>query len=337
MMGVEVSVIVPVYNTERYLERCLDSLSRQDFESMEVLLVDDGSTDASETICRVYANRCKNFRYFQKENGGLSDARNYGIQRATGNWLAFVDSDDYVEKDYVRTLWECAQSCRTSVACCGYAYEAYGRKEVRAPALCGRIDIRDFWEYILRHDEIDTCITAKLFSAELFRDVLFPIGKKYEDIYTLYRLMDQVPAVGLTDRPCYHYIQRKDSISQHYSVSNARDMIGAFQEMLAYISSKYPDLQEACQSFLYLEHIYNISNLSKAGFHPDEVEWKKSRSYIMEHWRQGQPVQKRKYRIGAWLIRLTPWLYSLALFCMAKAKEGAIYARLACQRRDTGI
>lgn len=335
-MEIEVSVIVLVYNTELYLENCLDSLIRQDFESMEVLLIDDGSTDSSGEICRKYENRCGKFKYFRKENGGMADARNYGIRRATGNWIAFVDSDDYVEENYVRELWQCAQNCRTGAACCGYYYEGYKTTEVRSPAFYGRIGIREFWEYILRHDEIDTSVCTKLFSAELFRDTAFPTGKKYEDIYTLYKLMAQISAVGLTDTPLYHYVQRKGSISQNYNGANSRDMIRAFREMLGYICRRYPDLLGACRAFMYLEHIYNISSLSKAGFHPDEAQWKSSRDYILKHWRHGQPVQKRKYRIGAWLIRLAPWTYSRALFCLAKGKELAVYGR-AGQRCDTGI
>ncbi len=336
-MGVEVSVIVPVWNMESYLERCLDSLGCQDFESMEILLIDDGSTDASGEICRRYENRSGKFRYFRKENGGLSDARNYGIRKAAGKWIAFVDSDDYVEKNYVRELWQCAQNCRTGAACCGYYYEGCGTKQIKSPAFYGRIGIREFWQYILSHDEVDTSVCTKLFSAELFHDVLFPVGKKYEDIYTLYKLMDKVPAVGLADMPLYHYVRRNGSISQSYGAANSRDMIGAFREMLGYISRRYPELLGACRSFLYLEHIYNISSLSKAGFFSDESEWKKSRNYILKHWRLGQPVQKKKYRFSAWLIRLVPGLYSRALFCLAKGKEWAAYARLAGQRCDTGL
>lgn len=124
----EVSVIVPIYNSEDYLEACLDSLVAQSFPDLEIILIDDGSRDASREICMEYCARFPAFRYFRKENGGLSDARNFGIAKAKGRWLAFVDSDDYVERDFIRMLYIAAAKEGVSLACCGY-YEERDRKE----------------------------------------------------------------------------------------------------------------------------------------------------------------------------------------------------------------
>ena len=111
----EVSVIVPIYNSEDYLEACLDSLVVQSFRDLEILLIDDGSQDASREICMEYCARFPAFRYFRKGNGGLSDARHFGIAKAKGRWLAFVDSDDYVERDFIRMLYAAAAKATTAL------------------------------------------------------------------------------------------------------------------------------------------------------------------------------------------------------------------------------
>ena len=103
-----ISVIVPVYNVEKYLPQCLDSIKNQTYTNLEIILVDDGSTDSSESICEDYAKSDSRIKLYHKENGGLSDARNYGIERASGQYFTFIDSDDYITKDYVSYLLELA-------------------------------------------------------------------------------------------------------------------------------------------------------------------------------------------------------------------------------------
>ena len=113
-----VSVILPVYNVEKYLIKCLDSVIRQTYQKLEIILVDDGSTDSSGKICDEYANKDGRIKVFHKKNGGLSDARNYGIERSTGEYLAFIDSDDYVDDDYIEFLMNLTESGKYKISLC---------------------------------------------------------------------------------------------------------------------------------------------------------------------------------------------------------------------------
>ena len=121
MSSKNISIIVPIYNVEKWIDRCLSSIQKQSYEDFEVLLVDDGSSDNSDDICKNYTVRDKRFKYFKKINGGLSDARNYGIDRAEGKYLIFIDGDDYVEKNYVEKLYRTITKYATDVAICGFS------------------------------------------------------------------------------------------------------------------------------------------------------------------------------------------------------------------------
>ena len=121
MSSKNISIIVPIYNVEKWIDRCLSSIQKQSYEDFEVLLIDDGSCDNSDDICKEYTEKDKRFKYLKKNNGGLSDARNYGIDRAKGKYLIFIDGDDYVEKNYVEKLYRAITEYTTDVAICGFA------------------------------------------------------------------------------------------------------------------------------------------------------------------------------------------------------------------------
>ena len=116
----EISIIIPVFNVEQYLKQCLDSIVSQDCSSIEVILIDDGSTDGSATLCKDYANTYNYIKFLHKENGGVSSARNMGLQHAKGEYVAFIDSDDYVTPDYLESLYKLLNHSQADVAQCGH-------------------------------------------------------------------------------------------------------------------------------------------------------------------------------------------------------------------------
>ena len=125
---VKVSVIVPVYNVEKYIRKCLDSLVNQTLENIEIIIVDDGSTDTSKDIIKEYMDKYKNIKYYQKENGGLGDARNYGLQYATGKYIAFLDSDDYIRVRTYQLMYEKAEKEDSDIVECNFYWTYQNRK-----------------------------------------------------------------------------------------------------------------------------------------------------------------------------------------------------------------
>lgn len=210
----KVSIIIPVYNVENYLMRCIDSILNQTYNNLEIILIDDGSTDSSGKICDDYLLLDNRVVVIHKKNGGLSDARNKGISVSTGEFLMFIDSDDYIDSDMVESLIDASINFNKSIACCA----KYIEKE------CGEYYIKNYSKEVecyskeetikmlLTNNKIDTSACDKLFKKELFKNIKFPYGKVYEDLATIYQVVELTDGTVHIGNPKYHYIQRNGSI-----------------------------------------------------------------------------------------------------------------------------
>ncbi|HES9811864.1 TPA: glycosyltransferase family 2 protein, partial [Streptococcus pneumoniae] len=195
-----ISVIVPVYNVEPFISSCLDSLSKQIYQNFEVLLVNDGSTDNSGAICREYADRDSRFHYFEKENAGVADARNFGIERSKGDYITFVDSDDWVTEEYLSILIETLKEQHSEIVVSTYSTynesdglfyihvfdSDYYVKNYNSKLLMEELPLLE------RYDMSFLTSWGILFKRELFQEVQFPFGRVCEDIGTNYKLFMQV-------------------------------------------------------------------------------------------------------------------------------------------------
>lgn len=212
-----ISVVVPIYNVEKYLNRCIDSILSQTYSNLEIILVDDGSTDNSGIISDEYALFDSRVKVIHKKNGGLSDARNYGIKAAHGEYITFIDSDDYVRNDYVEVLYSLIQknNSEISVAICKKVYENNDQKSIYN--VKKRIEITDnkftMLEHMLYQKLYDTYAWAKLYKLSLFNDVKFPKGKLYEDLATIYKLILKSSKVSYINEEIYYYFIRNNSIT----------------------------------------------------------------------------------------------------------------------------
>ena len=207
----KVSIIVPIYNVEGYIEKCLETLINQTLEDIEVILVNDGSTDNSELIAKKFFEKYPGkIVYLEKENGGLSDARNYGIPYAKGEYIAFLDSDDYVEKNMYEEMYELAKRENSDMVQCNFYWE-YPDKNKRK--------IADLKEYSGKKEMlVKTRVEAwnKLIRREILirnSEIRFPKGLRYEDVEFTYKLVPYVEKVSILNKPFIHYIQRGNSIS----------------------------------------------------------------------------------------------------------------------------
>ncbi|MDE1507155.1 glycosyltransferase family 2 protein [Ligilactobacillus salivarius] len=214
---VKISVIVPIYNVEKYLKKCLDSIINQTFKEFEIILVDDGSTDNSEMICKEYRRKDSRIVYLKKNNGGLSDARNYGLDYANGEYVAFIDSDDYLGKNFLEFLYRAIRTSKSEVAVCGFVIEYEDEKNLQDVSLHEdnvTITGKDLLHRVMKYKDGYSYVVAwnKLYKRELFDNIKFAKGKVYEDEWINYPLFWNVDKVYLLDKKLYHYVQRTGSI-----------------------------------------------------------------------------------------------------------------------------
>ncbi len=210
-----VSIIVPIYNVEKYLEKCIESLLSQDYKPLEIILVDDCSTDNSVQIAKIYsekyADNCK--LILRDENGGLSLARNTGMKYASGEWLSFVDSDDWVSKDYISSLLSVADSIGADVVI-GNADYVYENGETKSANAFGNVQVGAGNKEIIALCRSYAC--GRIFRSSLFHDsgIFFPEDiKRSEDIGTIIPILTKAEKIGVLDKTVYYYFQRKTSIS----------------------------------------------------------------------------------------------------------------------------
>lgn len=239
-MGNLISVIIPVYNVSDYLERCVDSAINQTYKNLEIILVDDGSTDNSPIICDNYAKKNENIKVYHKKNGGLSDARNYGLEKSKGEYIYFLDSDDWIEEDTIKNLYNALCDVKADVSIgkiyfCGKEEDLNKFTDINNYLMMNSVETIT---EMAKGDNFAFFAPNKLYKKILFKDIIFPIGKKYEDIYTIYKVVDRAKKIVYTPNAKYAYFQREDSIT-HLSFSRAQmDWVYAIKEVIDF-SKKY--------------------------------------------------------------------------------------------------
>ncbi len=210
MHNAKVSAIIPVYNVEQYLNKCITSILNQTYTDLEIILVDDGSTDRSSDICEELKARDSRIHVIHKANGGLSDARNAGMDVATGEWYAFIDSDDFITPDTIARLYDAATQLQCPLAVCNMVriYEDDSTEGFYQP-----VRTQTLWDGQDRFLTLrQPSVCNKLFRRELFEGVRFPKGKFYEDTFVYHILVHRAGRVALTGHDGYYYLSRKESI-----------------------------------------------------------------------------------------------------------------------------
>ncbi len=254
----KVSVIVPVYNTSQYLAKCLDSLLDQTLGEMEIIVVNDGSTDDSQEIIDKYASNFPQIKAFQKPNGGLSDARNYGLERASGDFVGFVDSDDYVSEEMFERMYDKAIEHGAEIVLCDLEKvnekgEAF-RDLPQSPQLPERIELeKDFTIF----GEMACFACNKLFRKELFANRKFLKGIHFEDIELIPKLVLNSQIIAKINEPFYKYFERQDSISKTHT-RKGLDMFLAIKNVKeSFDKSPYAHFQEDFDRFFIFQGYYS--------------------------------------------------------------------------------
>lgn len=240
-MNDKISIIIPIYNVEKYIHRCVDSVLAQTYHNTEIILVDDGSLDRCGKICDEYAKIDKRIKVVHKENGGLSDARNAGIEVATGDYIGFVDSDDYISEDMYEKLYSALINNNADMSICSFKYVGEDitakfdndNSPIKNGVLSGssilfeKMNEQKFWYWVVAWN--------KLYKRELFSDIRFPVGKINEDEFIIHHILLKCDNVACVSDMLYYYVQREGSIMNiKYSVKNL-DLAEAFMRRSQHI------------------------------------------------------------------------------------------------------
>lgn len=254
-----ISVIVPVYNVEEWLQDCLDSILRQDVHTFEIIAVNDGSTDSSPKILEHYSQLDNRIKVVTQSNKGLAGARNAGLAAARGDLIAFIDSDDFVAPNYLSFMLKNMREHNADLSACGrMLYEAPSAVHEVRPAY-SKIELgpEDAVKAINSFKSFDMSMWGKLFKRELFDDVVFPEGKNSEDQFVCYKILLRCHSVYYEDAPLYYYRCRLGSISRSSNVNEFP--LEASQEQLHFFRNFYPTLVYVGETsyFFSLVQIYN--------------------------------------------------------------------------------
>ena len=238
-----ISVIVPIYKVEPYLDRCVRSIVEQTYENLEIILVDDGSPDNCPAICDDWAAKDSRIKVIHKENGGLSDARNAGMEVASGEYIAFVDSDDWISADYIDAMYRAIQNTGAEIAACDVVI-SFGETEPTTSAREAAIKVcsaEDAIGDILQGRGFRAVAWNKLYRKSLLENEMYPVGKYHEDEFFTYRILAKADRLVYVDCGLYAYFQRPGSIMNSVSMKHL-DALDAYLERLEFLRCNYPSL-----------------------------------------------------------------------------------------------
>lgn len=276
-----ISIIVAVYNAKWYLEKCVNSLINQTYRNLEIILVDDVSTDNSGEICDDFQKKDERIKVIHKENGGHADARNAGIKASKGNYIFFVDNDDYIDSDLIECLYKRAKQCNAEIVACGYIKETYYSNKIEYAKENYIADSEEMIRRMLQYDDVSLALWDKLYKRELFEDIELPKDIVYDEVSSLYRLFDRAKIIAHIDKAGYHYVQRAGSILHKKFNKEKLCIIDLSEKILEFVTKKYPKIICEAESFLIINLNKAIIECYKNKFKKEYKQFKnKSKEYI---------------------------------------------------------
>lgn len=324
---VKISVIVPVYNVEKYLKKCVDSLLNQTYKNIEIILVDDGSTDGSGNLCDSYAEQNKSVYVLHKQNGGLSDARNYAIPYINGKYVSYIDSDDYVDLDFFDKLAKPLDGTMGEIpdmVICTHVDEMEGRilyTDKKKNSFYQNLTPEQALKIMCYEREFGTSACGKVISKKLAEKFLFPRGKLYEDLATIYKMIGDSERIIFFNAPLYHYIQREGSIRRNKWNSSVLDVMEASQSLLDYIVTYYPEIyKDGVQRYFFSANELYIRAFNEKDYLSIILPFRKK---LRGFWRdiRGNPEIRVRQKIRYWMLISCPVVYKKVWRCRYIYKE----------------
>lgn len=256
-----ISIIIPVYNVEEFISKCIESILSQTFKNFELILVNDGSTDRCGEICDEYARKDKRIHVIHKANGGQSTARNVALDIAKGKYIGFVDGDDYIASDMYEQLYDAMVSYDADISVCG-RYNVSNNKITPFFTMDTSLvmNSKETIRRLLVYDNIDSSPCDKLFSSVLFDNIRFPSGYICEDVAVVYKLIEEASKIVHTGKPLYYYLQRQGSTSKSDFSKKTMGLVIYHGQVYEYVKVKYPELVDEARYF-YLSRLICANEL----------------------------------------------------------------------------
>ena len=319
MINEKVSVVVPIYKVEEYLVRCIDSILKQTYKNLEVILVNDGSPDNCGQMIEKYKEKDHRVITVHKENGGLSDARNEGMKYVTGSLTMFVDSDDWLDETMIETMVNKLNENAADIVQSAFFYayddklllDAYSSDDYKPPEL---LDNDTLMFELVKNKKIKNFAWGKLYKTKIIKEIPFKKGVLFEDVFWAHQVMHHVNRYVILEQPFYYYFQRDDSIVGTFT-PNHLDLIKGMKERHDFLKQYYPNLvnksyEQILETCLVQYHLLLINKEKK---HKKEI-----RNYIKKNFKAFKRAtnKNRRLKIKLYLFRIHPYLNTLVRYIL---------------------
>lgn len=306
-----ISVIVPIYNVEMYLNNCIESIVNQKYNNLEIILVDDGSTDKSFNLCDIWASKDSRIKVIHKKNGGLSDARNAGLKIAQGEFIAFVDSDDWIDDIFLQKLYLAILQSNADIAECSVKFVDEDGKPIKERNVKNGYTIlnkKEALQALILENGVYQTVWNKLYRRSVIKDIFFEVGRCNEDEFWTYKVIDNAEFMILVNNSMYNYRQRQSSImGRGYSIKRLDGVLAKFQR-IEYLK-KYEPLYKLSRQQFVIDCLWNLQSVF---IYLSGNEKKYAKEYILNLLRSISRVHlremtlKRKYQIWILLFQSAP-------------------------------
>lgn len=316
----KISIIVPVYQVEKYLEKCVNSILGQTFTDFELILVDDGSTDHGPEMCDQYAKQDARVKVIHKKNGGLSDARNAGIDVAQGEYLGFVDSDDYIAPDMYELLYRDITKENADLAICGI-YDVYEGHEPKQKQVMHKVmDQQTAIKVIFEGNIISVHAVNKLYRRPIFTKLRYPVGKYHEDSFVILDVLEQCQKIVVDSQQKYFYYHREGSINTEHFSSSQFDFIEAWVKNGERLASMYPQLADVGRQRICFANFMVLDKLIRGQAEQEYAETKKIVHYLRSNFGfiMRNPIFTKQRKISMMLLMLSLRLYRIPVMIQKK-------------------
>lgn len=309
----KISVIIPVYKVEKFIHACVDSVLQQTYENLEVILVDDGSPDQCPAICDQYAAQDTRIRVIHQENQGVSVARNTGIAAITGDYVMYLDSDDFLKPDYCEKMLLALEKTGADIAVGEIdTVDEFGNKISGDDYHISEslvMDRKEAMSHLIDPTDIRGFVWGKLYKKDIVKGIDFPVGKVYgEDRYTLPQYFDRADAVCLCQGAVCCYRMTASSVTHQVNLKNYEDLLHTEEWLIRFCKEKYPELTEQMESVYFGRYIYIWMEIYDAGRKEDARQFAQQMRQIYQQY-ASRPYIRKAHKLAYRMIFHAPALY----------------------------
>ena len=320
-----ISIIVPIYNVEKYLNKCVNSILEQSYKNIDILLIDDGSIDECPNICDMFEKKDPRIRVFHKKNGGLSDARNKGIDEAKGKYITFVDSDDYLDEHYIEILYNAMKKNNADLVVSGLKdyYEGYEIEESLENVSENILTKQQVYRKMLLQENIDVNACGKIYKRQIFENLKYPKDMLYEDIQIIDDVIEKCNIIVYTTYKGYNYLQRTGSIMYGKMSSRRMSLINKTDNIIELMKEQYPDnVDAAIKRYVYCNfHVLGRAILDNTFYNESKTIKNNILKYRKNIFKEN--IYTKKEKIATVILSLGLFWYKMfwIFYCKYKNKE----------------